>query len=153
MSTATLTEAPDVTRAVEDVAYFDQQIATLPDCARKQFVTDVRAAWFAAHPAKPQRQEEQEPAPRPLDYPEKRILDFAARILQHEWTVKGELEQAIREEFGYSATRYFQRLNALIDESRALAYAPVTVNRLRAVREIKRQARRSARRLDARSAA
>lgn len=146
MTATTLTEAPDVTRAVEDVAYFDQQIATLPDSARKQFVTDVRAAWFAAHPAKPQQQ--QEPAPRTLTCPEKRILDFANRRFR----TPGEREQAIRDEFGYSATRYYQRLNALIDQPRALAYAPVTVNRLRAVRAIKRQAR-SARRLDARSAA
>lgn len=151
MTAATLTEAPDVTRAVEDVAYFDQQIATLPDSTRKQFVTDVRAAWFAAHPAKPRQEEQQEPEPRTLTYPEKRILDFAARILQREWTVKGELEQAIRDEFDCSATRYYQILGWLIDQRQALAYAPVTVNRLRAVRAIKRQAR-SARQLDARSA-
>lgn len=148
MTAPTLTEAPDVARAVEDVAYFGQQIATLSDPDRKRFVTAVRAAWFAAHPAKPQQQEEQEPAPRPLDYAEKRILDFANRRFH----TPGEREQAIRDEFGYSATRYYQRLNALIDEPRALAYAPLTVNRLRRVREMRRQAR-SARQLTARSAA
>ena len=116
--------------------------ATLPSLDLARALTDVRyydqrIDKAAAHvPA------------RTLDYAEKRILDFANRRFH----TPGEREQAIRDEFGYSATRYFQRLNALIDQPRALAYAPLTVNRLRAVREIKRQAR-SARRLDARSAA
>lgn len=126
----------DIARAATDVAYYDRRIDKADD--HKQVEAAV-TAYAATHtPA----------APRPLDYAEKRILDFANRRFH----TPGEREQAIRDEFGYSATRYYQRLGALIDQPRALAYAPLTVNRLRAVREIKRHAR-SARRPDARSAA
>ena len=47
----------------------------------------------------------------------------------------GAKERAIREELGLVPVRYYQLLNALIDDERALACDPVTVNRLRRVRE------------------
>ena len=50
----------------------------------------------------------------------------------------GAKERAIREELGMSPVRYYQLLNALLDDERALAYDPVTVNRLRRVREARR---------------
>ena len=133
MSTTTLPPL-DLARALTDVRYYDQRIDKADDHKQVEAAVNAYAAQHA-------------PA-RTLDYVETRILDFANRRFH----TPGEREQAIRDEFGYSATRYFQRLNALIDQPRALAYAPVTVNRLRAVRAIKRQAR-CARRLDARSAA
>ncbi len=40
------------------------------------------------------------------------------------WKYAGAKEQAIRELFGMSATRYYQVLNALIDSPAALAYDP-----------------------------
>lgn len=53
----------------------------------------------------------------------------------------GAKERAIREELGLAPVRYYQLLNALLDDTRALAHDPVTVNRLRRVRE-QRQAER-----------
>ncbi|MEU7058973.1 DUF3263 domain-containing protein [Streptomyces sp. NPDC046197] len=50
----------------------------------------------------------------------------------------GAKERAIREELGLSPVRYYQLLNALLDDRRALAHDPVTVNRLRRVREERR---------------
>ncbi|MEV7493217.1 DUF3263 domain-containing protein [Streptomyces anulatus] len=50
----------------------------------------------------------------------------------------GVKERAIREELGISPVRYYQLLNALIDDERALREDPVTVNRLRRVRDAKR---------------
>ncbi|MEV6114970.1 DUF3263 domain-containing protein [Streptomyces sp. NPDC052109] len=50
----------------------------------------------------------------------------------------GAKERAIREELGLSPVRYYQLLNALLDDERALAHDPVTVNRLRRVRETRR---------------
>ncbi|MER5196799.1 DUF3263 domain-containing protein [Streptomyces sp. NPDC002755] len=50
----------------------------------------------------------------------------------------GAKERAIREELGLSPVRYYQLLNALLDDPRALAHDPVTVNRLRRVREARR---------------
>lgn len=61
------------------------------------------------------------------------------------WQYAGAKEQAIREKFDLSATRYYQVLNALIDREDALAYDPLLVKRLRRLRS-QRQRQRSARR-------
>ncbi|MCT7351571.1 DUF3263 domain-containing protein [Streptomyces sp. 15-116A] len=53
----------------------------------------------------------------------------------------GVKERAIREELGLSPVRYYQLLNALLDDPRALAHDPVTVNRLRRIREKRRTER------------
>ncbi|WP_133911965.1 DUF3263 domain-containing protein [Streptomyces sp. NBC_00582] len=50
----------------------------------------------------------------------------------------GAKERAIREELALSPVHYYQLLNALLDDPRALAHDPVTVNRLRRVREARR---------------
>jgi hypothetical protein len=62
------------------------------------------------------------------------------------WKYAGAKEQAIRELFDMSATRYYQVLNGLIDSSAALAADPMLVKRLRRLRA-SRQRQRSARRL------
>jgi hypothetical protein len=62
------------------------------------------------------------------------------------WKYAGVKEQAIRELFDMSATRYYQVLNALIDTPEALAADPMLVKRLRRLRA-SRQRQRSARRL------
>jgi hypothetical protein len=72
-----------------------------------------------------------------------------AEILTFErqwWKFAGAKEQAIRDKFEMSATRYYQVLNALIDEPAALAYDPLLVKRLRRLRA-SRQRQRSAKRL------
>ncbi|TGA89903.1 DUF3263 domain-containing protein [Streptomyces sp. MZ04] len=53
----------------------------------------------------------------------------------------GAKERAIRERLGMVPVRYYQVLNALLDDPRALAHDPVTVNRLRRVRESRREER------------
>lgn len=62
------------------------------------------------------------------------------------WKYAGAKEQAIRELFGMSATRYYQVLNALIDSPAALAHDPMLIKRLRRMRA-SRQRARTARRL------
>jgi hypothetical protein len=62
------------------------------------------------------------------------------------WKYAGAKEQAIRELFDMSATRYYQVLNGLIDSPAALAADPMLVKRLRRLRA-SRQRQRSARRL------
>ncbi|AGJ56443.1 DUF3263 domain-containing protein [Streptomyces sp. NPDC053741] len=57
------------------------------------------------------------------------------------WPGPGAKERAIREELGISPVRYYQLLNALLDDRRALEEDPVTVNRLRRVREARRDRR------------
>jgi hypothetical protein len=50
------------------------------------------------------------------------------------WRYAGAKEQAIRDRFDLSATRYYQVLNGLLDRPEALAFDPVTVARLRRLR-------------------
>ena len=54
------------------------------------------------------------------------------------WAAPGKKERAIRERLGLSPTRYYQLLNALLDDPLALAHDPVTVNRLRRRRQERR---------------
>ncbi len=70
------------------------------------------------------------------------ILEFE----RHWWKYAGAKEQAVREQFDMSSTRYYQVLNALIDRPEALAADPLLVRRLRRLRAA-RQRQRSARRL------
>ena len=72
------------------------------------------------------------------------MLDFAAQW----WKYQGAKESAILERFGVSATVYYQRLDALLDDPVAIAEAPALVARLRRLREARR-AHRSRRRLTA----
>jgi len=65
---------------------------------------------------------------------------------RHWWKYAGAKEQAIRDLFDMSATRYYQVLNALIDRPAALVADPMLVKRLRRLRA-SRQRARSARRL------
>jgi hypothetical protein len=77
------------------------------------------------------------------------LSDRDAEILAFErqwWKFAGAKEQAIRDQFQMSATRYYQVLNALIDKPEALAQDPLLVKRLRRLRAT-RQRNRSAKRL------
>ena len=62
------------------------------------------------------------------------------------WKYAGAKEQAIRDLFDMSGTRYYQLLNGLIDTPAALQADPMLVKRLRRMRA-SRQRARSARRL------
>ena len=62
------------------------------------------------------------------------------------WKYAGSKEDAIKELFSMSATRYYQVLNALIDRPAALEFDPMLVKRLRRLRAARQRAR-SARRL------
>ena len=77
-----------------------------------------------------------------LDDRERAILTFERQW----WRFAGAKEQAIRELFDLSATRYYQVLGALIDRPAALAFDPMLVKRLRRLRAARQRAR-SARRL------
>ncbi|MGR6322454.1 DUF3263 domain-containing protein [Micromonospora soli] len=61
---------------------------------------------------------------------------------QQWWKHAGAKEQAIRDTFGLSATRYYQLLNALLDHPAALAAEPVLIGRLRRLRSSRARNRR-----------
>ena len=62
------------------------------------------------------------------------------------WKYAGAKEEAIKDLFSMSATRYSQVLNALVDRQEALSADPMLVKRLRRLRA-SRQKARAARRL------
>lgn len=60
------------------------------------------------------------------------LTDTDTRILDFErawWKYAGAKEQAIRETFDWSATRYYQALNALTERPEALAHDSMLVRR------------------------
>ncbi|WP_217211083.1 DUF3263 domain-containing protein [Streptomyces sp. AC550_RSS872] len=77
---------------------------------------------------------EPEPEPDALAERERAVLALERRG----FSGPGAKERAIREELGLAPVRYYQLLNALLDDPRALAHDPVTVNRLRRLRETRR---------------
>jgi Protein of unknown function (DUF3263) len=83
------------------------------------------------------------PSPLPAELPvqlserEKRILEFERQW----WRYAGAKEQAIRDSFDLSATRYYQLLNGLLDNPAAMAHDPMLVKRLRRLRQTRGRAR------------
>ncbi|MCW2873263.1 DUF3263 domain-containing protein [Actinacidiphila oryziradicis] len=75
--------------------------------------------------------------PATLSDHDRAVLDIARR----QWAGPGAKERAIRERLGISPARYYQLLNALLDDPSALAHDPITVNRLRAIRDARREHR------------
>ena len=76
------------------------------------------------------------------------LTDHEHALLEFErarWKYAGAKEQAVRDQFGISYVRYWQQLNALIDRPEAMAADPLTVKRLRRLREA-RGRQRAARR-------
>jgi hypothetical protein len=72
--------------------------------------------------------------PVPLSERDRAVL----ALERHAWPGPGAKERAIREQLGISPVRYYQLLNALLDSEGALAHDPLTVNRLRRVRDARR---------------
>jgi hypothetical protein len=68
---------------------------------------------------------------------EQRILVFERQWWRH----AGAKEEAIRSEFGLSAARYYQVLNALLDSPAAIVSDPMLVKRLRRLRDARTSAR------------
>jgi hypothetical protein len=69
---------------------------------------------------------------------EREILAFESRWWKH----AGAKEQAIRDTFALSSTRYYQLLNGLLDNPAALEHDPVLVGRLRRLRSTRARTRR-----------
>ena len=69
------------------------------------------------------------------------ILEFERQW----WKYAGAKEQAIRELFDMSSTRYYQLINTLIDTPEAMEFDPMLVKRLRRMRSSRQQARSASR--------
>ena len=90
----------------------------------------------------PMQQALSEPVTGSLSQQDEAVLEFE----RYWYRFAGAKEQAIRERFGMSATRYYQQLNSLIDRPESLVADPMLVKRLRRLRSTRQRAR-SARRL------
>ena len=66
-----------------------------------------------------------------------RMLDFERQWWRH----AGAKEEAIRSQFGLSAARYYQLLNAVIDSPAAVRHDPMLVRRLQRARDDRTKAR------------
>ena len=75
----------------------------------------------------------------PLTDREREVLAFERQW----WKYAGAKEQAIKELFDMSATRYYQVLNALIDSPSALEADPMLIKRLRRLRASRQRQRRA----------
>ncbi|WP_408641997.1 DUF3263 domain-containing protein [Saccharopolyspora oryzae] len=83
-----------------------------------------------------------EPEPEPL--PTGALTDRERGVLAFEaqwWKRSGAKEQAIRELFDMSASRYYQVLNALLDSPAAFREDPMLIKRLRKARAARQRAR------------
>jgi Protein of unknown function (DUF3263) len=100
---------------------------------------DVAAAHVPAQPSGLEEDDfvdtDRAAEPAGLDERDQQILAFERQW----WRQAGAKEQAIRDTFGVSATRYYQLLNALLDDPRALEHDPVVVQRLRRLRTTRRR--------------
>jgi uncharacterized protein DUF3263 len=90
----------------------------------------------ATNPADANAADQSPDGPQPLTPREAEMLAFERQW----WKFAGAKDQAIRELFDMSATRYYQLLNTLIDRSEALERDPMLVKRLRRTREARRRA-------------
>ena len=101
-----------------------------------------------------QSQAQSVPAPRSAEQPAPAEPEPAAKVALTErellilafeskwWKHAGSKEQAIRDSFGLSSTRYYQILNALLDNPAALEHDPVLIGRLRRLRSTRARTRR-----------
>jgi hypothetical protein len=78
-----------------------------------------------------------QPQVRPLTERDRAVLIFEKQY----WKYTGAKEQAIRDRFEMSATRYYQVLNALLDRPEAQEFEPVLVKRLRRQRAARQRVR------------
>jgi uncharacterized protein DUF3263 len=73
----------------------------------------------------------------PLSERERALLTFE----KQNWKHAGAKDQAIRDRFELSATRYYQLLNSLLDRPEAQEFEPALVKRLRRIRAANQRAR------------
>jgi len=66
---------------------------------------------------------------------DRQILDFE----RESWKLTAPKDRAIRERFSFSAARYHQLLNRVIDRPEAVAHDPMLVRRLRRLRDARRR--------------
>jgi hypothetical protein len=123
--------------------WFDHEARSQMDAA-EALTPAGEPAGGGRHPGRTQRASEARRASEStgLTERERTMLAFEGQW----WKYAGAKEQAIRELFDMSATRYYQVLNSLLDKQEAMAADPMLIKRLRRQRSIRLRSR-AARRL------
>jgi hypothetical protein len=114
--------------ALDDVAASDD-VTALDDAEGGDFDDDPE--WDSATPA-------------PVEKTDPGLTDQQRRMLTFErlwWKHAGSKEQAIREQFSLSATRYYQMLNQILDLPAAVEFDAMVVGRLRRLRATRARTR------------
>jgi hypothetical protein len=96
------------------------------ESAELDWPTDVESGTTTTEPDAPALSEQQ-----------REMLAFEKQW----WRFAGAKEQAIRDMFGISPTRYYQSLNALLDHPEAMRHDPALVKRLRRLRATRQRSR------------
>jgi uncharacterized protein DUF3263 len=149
--------AMDPAKTLEVTAVHEVQASTQPQFQAQPYQAQPQQVQLQAPQVQPPLQLEAaqpRPASAPSSTPDSTPVnghrpgdDLSERdrqILTFErqrWKYAGAKEQAIRDQFAMSATRYYQVLNALIDRTDALAFDPLLVKRLRRLRSSRQRAR------------
>jgi hypothetical protein len=134
---ASLNQQPHVPTPRED-----QQQEQVPTPREDQQQEQVHRPREDQHLPAP-REDQETPAEPAAGVPA--LTEREAQILAFEskwWKHAGAKEQAIRDAFGLSSTRYYQLLNGLLDNPAALAQDPVLIGRLRRLRSTRARTRR-----------
>jgi hypothetical protein len=138
MDAAQMLNAPEIAREFEQLARRQQESAP-----EEQTKPQLRLVDPITQPIERIREPESRPEPAGSDLSEQEqsILAFERPW----WKRAGSKEQAIRELFGISPSRYYQLLNALVDKPAAMRADPLLVKRLRKVRASRQRARNAQR--------
>jgi hypothetical protein len=160
MDAAQMLTAQEIARQCEQLARTVQQRESAPESATRRHlrladpVTEpiARVEEPAADTASTTAENSEDAGSEPVSEHSTAdgvLSDREWEILAFErqwWKHPGDKEQAIRELFDMSASRYYQLLNVLVDKPEALEADPMLIKRLRKGRA-NRQRVRSARRL------
>jgi hypothetical protein len=112
--------------------------ADAPDLHDDALPAETQPEQRVPAPREPDEPAEAAPEAPALTEREEQILAFESKWWKH----AGSKEQAVRDTFGLSSTRYYQLLNGLLDNPAALERDPVLIGRLRRLRSTRARARR-----------
>ena len=144
MDAAQMLTVQEIARQCEQLARTVQQREQFPEAHGRH----LRLAEPVTQPIA--RVTDQVPSPAPASHdrmperPEDGLGEREWGILAFErqwWKRPGAKEQAIRELFDMSSSRYYQLLNAILDDPAAMRADPMLIKRLRKVRASRQRVR------------
>jgi hypothetical protein len=142
-----------VQEVVDSVLALVHEVAERRDGVSAHDVRQRAAAWLLRNASglreavgpPPAPEEGQDAERQPFGLLEVIGVNVVMEVAASTYPAPAQRDRVIRERLGVSPTRYFQLLNALLDSRAAVSRDPVTVYRLRRIRERRRVAREGGR--------